>query len=65
MRGAIIHLAVYDVLGREVSVLAEGLRLAGRYSEVFTAQQLSSGVYFVSLDVLGEERVVQKMLLVK
>jgi hypothetical protein len=41
-----VRLSVYDLLGREVAVLAEGVREAGVHNVQFDAAGLSSGVYF-------------------
>ncbi len=44
-----VHLAVYDLLGREVALLAEGVWEAGAHSASFEAGQLPSGVYVCRL----------------
>ena len=44
-----VRLAVYDLLGREVAVLADGQKTPGVYSVSFNADGLSSGVYFCRL----------------
>lgn len=44
-----VFLVVYDVTGREVSRLAEGLRPAGRHRARFDGSQLASGTYVVRL----------------
>jgi len=44
-----VRLAVYDLLGREVAVLADGQKTPGVYSVSFNAEGLSSGVYFCRL----------------
>ncbi len=59
-----VRLAVYDVLGREVAVLANGGYPAGRYSFTFDGANLASGVYFYRLTA-GSFSAVQKMLLVR
>ncbi len=41
-----MKLVVYDLLGRQVAVLADGNRGAGRYEVKFDGTSLSSGVYF-------------------
>ena len=46
-----VSLKVYDVLGREVAVLADEYLRAGSYERVFEASNLSSGVYFYTLRV--------------
>ncbi|NBC17703.1 MAG: T9SS type A sorting domain-containing protein, partial [Bacteroidetes bacterium] len=40
-----VRLAVYDLLGREVAVLAEGTQPAGTHTATFDAAGLPSGVY--------------------
>ncbi|MCX6138801.1 MAG: CehA/McbA family metallohydrolase [Ignavibacteriales bacterium] len=40
-----VRLAVYDVNGREVAVLVDGLKPAGRHNATFSAHGLASGVY--------------------
>ncbi len=49
-----VHLAVYDLLGREVSTLLDGVEEAGEYILVWEAvnregTQLPSGVYLCRL----------------
>ncbi|MEP0546818.1 MAG: PA domain-containing protein [Rhodothermales bacterium] len=44
-----VYLTVYDVLGREVAVLAEGLRSAGDHVMAFDASEWAAGVYLVRL----------------
>ena len=44
-----IRLAVHDVLGREVAVLASGNWPAGRHAIPWNAQNVSSGIYLVRL----------------
>ena len=61
---SVIRLAVYDVLGREVAVLANGRYPAGRYDFAFDGSNLSSGVYFYRL-VAGNFTTVRKMTLMK
>ncbi len=59
-----VRLAVYDVLGREVAVLANGRYPAGRYSFTFDGANLASGVYFYRLTA-GSFSAVRKMLLTR
>jgi len=46
-----VKLAVYDMLGRQVSVLMDGVYTAGKYTETFDARGLASGVYLCRLSV--------------
>ncbi|MGA9118925.1 MAG: T9SS type A sorting domain-containing protein, partial [Bacteroidota bacterium] len=59
-----VKLAVYDLLGREVAVLANGRYPAGTYSFIFDGNGLASGVYFYRL-IAGENAVTRKMVLQK
>ena len=59
-----VKLAVYDVTGREVALLAEGYKAAGVYETVFNASHLSSGIYFARL-ITGDITQTQKIMLVK
>lgn len=60
-----ISLKVYDVLGKEVAVLAEGTHDAGVYSVSFNASNLSSGMYFYTLRTSNGFSETKKMLLMK
>ena len=61
-----VTLKVYDLLGRQVSVLVDEFKNAGNHTINFNAQHLSSGVYIYRLEA-GEGRFIQtrKMILVK
>jgi len=59
-----VKLCVYDVQGRRVAELAEGLMERGTHKVKFNAVDLSSGVYYSVLDIDGKV-VSNKMLLVK
>ncbi len=57
-------IAVYDLLGKEVAVLANEFKQAGRYSVSFDASGLSSGIYFYTLQS-GGINLTRKMILSK
>ena len=63
-----VRLAVYDVAGREVALLADDIFEQGRSSLTWNAtsggEALASGVYFVTMDVAGE-RDSQKVVLLR
>ncbi len=59
-----VRLAVYDVLGQRVALLANEPQEAGRKEVTFTAHDLSSGVYFVRLTSGGTTRT-QKITVVR
>jgi hypothetical protein len=58
------RLVVYDVLGREVTVLMDEEKQPGTYLVTFDASHLSSGVYFYRLTA-GDFSVTRRMLLVR
>ena len=60
----IVSLRVFDVLGREVTVLVREMLEAGSYVAKFNAANLPSGVYIYTL-AAGDYRMSQKMLLLK
>jgi hypothetical protein len=59
-----LRLAVHDLGGREVALLASGLRERGGHRVVFDAAGLPGGLYFARLEVQGQT-TTQKLLLVK
>lgn len=59
-----VRLAVYDVLGRQVAVLASGMQMAGTHEVQIDASTWSSGTYFYRLDA-GGAAITRPMLLVK
>jgi hypothetical protein len=48
---SIVHIAIYDVLGREVTTLVNESLAAGTYSRVWDASGLASGVYLYHMRV--------------
>jgi len=63
-------LIIYDVLGREVATLANGMMAAGFHSETWNAQNCASGMYFARLvvtDAVGKQVYAKtaKLLLMK
>jgi hypothetical protein len=59
-----VRLAVYDLLGREVAILADGQYAAGEYSFRFDGTGHASGVYFCRL-MAGSFVTTTKMVLQK
>lgn len=62
--GTPLRLVVYDLLGREIAVLADGMYPSGRHEVVFDASRLASGVYIYTLEV-GGQRFTNRMTLLK
>jgi fibronectin type 3 domain-containing protein len=65
-----VKLSVYDILGREVATLVDGVKEAGFYTATFDGSKVASGIYFTRLVALpqngGQPFVqVKKMLMMK
>ncbi len=60
----IVTLKVYDILGREIARLVNEEKAAGKYMVNFKGDDLSSGIYFYSLNTNGNV-ITKKMLLLK
>ncbi|MCX6158337.1 MAG: phospholipase D-like domain-containing protein [Ignavibacteriae bacterium] len=60
-----VKISVFDVLGREVSVLVDRQINAGQYSTEWNAAGYPSGMYFYVLNVNGENVNTKKMVLKK
>jgi len=59
-----VKLTIYDVMGREITVLVNQKQNAGTYEVEWNASDFASGVYFYSLQV-GNMMVTKKMILLK
>jgi len=59
-----VRLTVYDMLGREVAVLVEGVMSAGSHQVSFDGSGLASGIYLVRL-ISGSETHMIRMTLLK
>ena len=63
-KNSLVELKVYDSMGRKVAVLVSERKAAGVHTVNFDASNLSSGVYFYTIDA-GAFRQTRKMLLIK
>ena len=59
-----VKLVVYDVQGREVAVLVNERRAAGRYQDTFDGTAFASGIYFYRL-ITGDFVQTKRLLLLK
>ncbi|MCX6136610.1 MAG: T9SS type A sorting domain-containing protein [Ignavibacteriales bacterium] len=60
----IVSLIIYDLLGREVAILAEGEKEAGVYRVQWNVREASSGVYLCRLQTPNYQQT-QKLLVVR
>jgi len=59
-----VKLSVYDLLGRERTVLVNGQRIPGTYKATWNAGGMPSGIYFAVLEA-GGDRQMRRMILTK
>jgi hypothetical protein len=59
-----VSIKIYDMLGREVSVLVNDMQKAGYYKIDWNGSSLASGAYFYKM-VAGDFVAVKKMMLIK
>lgn len=57
-----IRVVVFDLLGREVAVLADEHRPAGHHAVTFDAGRLASGLYLVRVEASGEAQTQRVMV---
>lgn len=57
-------LKIYDILGKEVTTLVNEYKTAGTHQVTFNATQLSSGIYFYTLQS-GGNYITKQMMLIK
>lgn len=62
---ASVSVKIYDMIGKEVRILANGFQNAGKYNVTFDASNLSSGIYFYVLKAnSGNAEVVKTMRMI-
>ena len=59
-----VSLVVFDLSGRQVAGLVNGINQAGKHSAVFQSEQLVSGLYLIRMTT-AERTITQKVVLVK
>lgn len=64
-KSGLVILKVYDVLGREVQTLVDEIQEEKKYSIIFDANILSSGLYYYRLQMSNEFMETKKMLLIR
>jgi hypothetical protein len=65
-KASVITLKVFDIAGREVTELINNMNMnKGTFSYMFSAQDISSGVYFYSLIADGKIASTKKMIIIK
>lgn len=63
-----VTLAIYNIVGQEVTRVVDGVQEAGSYKAEWNASNLASGVYIYKLSVTGAEKEfssIKRMILMK
>ncbi len=61
---SLVTLKVYDILGRQVQTLVNGMQTPGQYTVNFNAKKFASGVYLYRLQA-GNFIETKKLMLLK
>jgi hypothetical protein len=64
LRGLLITLKIYDILGREVETLVNSSLQPGIYEVTWNAENFSTGIYFCTMTA-GNFRAATKLILIK
>lgn len=63
-KAGLVKIVVYDMLGREVKILANEYVNPGKYKVDFNGSNLSSGIYYYKINA-GDFTEIKKMLMIK
>jgi hypothetical protein len=56
-----VHLAVYDLVGRQVAILVDGIKQSGQFTTHWKPDNLPGGVYMLRMEA-GEKSLIQKII---
>lgn len=62
---SLVNISVFDMTGKEIAVLLNETKTAGRYSVDWNAGGYASGVYFYKMTINGSQSIEKKMVLIK
>jgi photosystem II stability/assembly factor-like uncharacterized protein len=65
IKNGFVKIKIFDLLGREITILVNNMQNAGEYEIKYINNELSTGVYFYSLYVDGIKIDIKKMILIK
>lgn len=61
---SLVRISVYDILGKEIKLLANEEKNPGHYEIIFDAKELAGGIYYYTIKT-GEFSLSKKMILLK
>jgi hypothetical protein len=59
-----VSIDIYDILGRKIETLTQGMKPAGKHQAIWDAREKSSGIYFYRIKA-GDNVEMKKMVLIK
>jgi len=62
-KAAFTKIVIYNINGQKVSEVFSGFQEAGTYSKNWRPKGLSSGLYFVNIDIIGSKKVKKALYL--
>lgn len=63
LKGSKVKLTLFNTLGQEIAVLADGYLEAGKYSAPIDGSSITSGIYYVSMECGGVKQAKKIVLL--
>jgi photosystem II stability/assembly factor-like uncharacterized protein len=60
-----VKIILFDMLGRKVDEIYNGIKNSGTHSEIYNASKLSSGIYFVKIILDNKIQKIKSMILIK
>ncbi|MEO8512820.1 MAG: PQQ-dependent sugar dehydrogenase [Ignavibacteria bacterium] len=60
-----VNISVFDMTGKEIAVLLNESKTAGRFSVDWNSTGFASGVYFYKMTINGSQTIEKKMVLIK
>ena len=60
-----VEIAIYDISGRKIDLLTDGIYAPGKYEIYYPAEKLNSGIYFYRMIINDERTVTKKLILIK
>ena len=61
--GANVEIKVFDILGNDITTLVNEYKSSGKHKVIFDANNLSSGIYFYTINVNGIQKTKSMVLL--
>ena len=61
-----LDISIFDINGQEIDKIFEGYKVSGKYNYKWDGSDISSGIYFVLINNLGNKNILmEKICLIK